>query len=169
MSDRQGLRGSVGGRGCQSAGMTAELISLTALVVSCVAFTVAVADWLQLGREAPWEATWGTEGVMVLTRRHYWPVWIEALVNFHGGGVSVANDAAFPAGIMTRGSSVVLVFGRGGRGSAVYVFYRRATVREVLRTRFGRPLPNPYWSWTTMTGTRSWSTPVLFSGMDRAA
>lgn len=32
-------------------GMTVQLVSVTALVVSCVAFLVAVADWLQLPAE----------------------------------------------------------------------------------------------------------------------
>ena len=56
---------------------TTNLISLAALAIACAAFLIAIADWLQLGREAPWEATWGEEGILVLTRRHYWPVWIE--------------------------------------------------------------------------------------------
>lgn len=150
--------------------MAVDLVSVTALVVSCVAFIVAVADWLQLGREAPWDAQWGEDGVMVLTRRHYWPVWIEALVNFHGGGVSVANDAAAPVRVLTRGSSLVLVFGPGGRGSALEVFYRRASLWQVGRMFLRRPVPpNPYWSAWAMDGSRSWSTPVLFSGMDRSS
>lgn len=152
-----------------SVGMTVELVSVTALVVSCVAFLVAVADWLQLGREAPWEVEWGTDGVMVLTRRHYWPVWIEALVNFHGGGVDVSNDAAAPVRAMRRGSSLVLLFGPGGRGSALDVFYRRASLGEVCKMLLGRPTPpNPYYSVGAMDGRHVWSTPVLFSGLDRS-
>lgn len=44
-----------------------DLVVLAALLISCVAFLVAIADWLQLGREAPWEAAWGEDGIVVLT------------------------------------------------------------------------------------------------------
>lgn len=141
-----------------------DLVALAALLISCVAFLVAIADWIQLGREAPWQAAWGEDGIVVLTRRHYWPVWVEALVNFHGGGINVVNHAAFPAGIMHRNSTLVLHVGHGGRGSAIDVFYRRATLLEVIRYRFGHPLPNPYWSLAGMDGKHQWSTPVLFAG-----
>ncbi|MDA4827521.1 hypothetical protein QWJ06_04365 [Kocuria rhizophila] len=145
---------------------TTNLISLAALAIACAAFLIAIADWLQLGREAPWEATWGEEGILVLTRRHYWPVWIEGFLNFHGGGVSVVNDAAFPVTLMGRNSTVVLRMGAGGRGSALDVFYRRATVWELTKKRLGHLHHNPHWSFTTMSTEKlSWSTPVLFSGI----
>lgn len=145
---------------------TTSLISLAALAIACVAFLVAIADWLQLGREAPWEATWGEDGILVLTRRHYWPVWIEGLLNFHGGAVSVVNGAAFPVALMSRNSTVVLRVSPGGRGTALDVFYRRATVWELVKKRLGRLHHNPHWSFTTMgTENLSWSTPVIFSGI----
>ena len=122
---------------------TTNLISLAALAIACAAFLIAIADWLQLGREAPWEATWGEEGILVLTRRHYWPVWIEGFLNFHGGGVSVVNDAAFPVTLMGRNSTVVLRMGAGGRGSALDVFYRRATVWELTKKTSGASPPQP--------------------------
>lgn len=148
---------------------TPDFISLTALVIACVAFLVAVADWLQLGREAPWEATWGEEGLVVLTRRHYWPVWIEGMLNFHGGGVAVLNDAAFPVGVMTRNSAIAISVGAGGRGTALHVFYRRATIKELVKVKFGRLHYNPHWSFTAVrTEKLTWSTPVLFSGLPRS-
>lgn len=73
-----------------------DVIAFAALLISLVAFVVAIADWLQLGREAPWEVSWGDAGVVVLTRKHYRKVWIEGLSNFHAGEVEVRNDAAFP-------------------------------------------------------------------------
>ncbi|WP_367404161.1 hypothetical protein, partial [Kocuria marina] len=149
---------------------TTNLTSLAALAIACVAFLVAVADWLQLGREAPWEATWGEDGILVLTRRHYWPVWIESFLNFHGGGVSVVNDAAAPVSLMSRNSTVVLRIGPGGRGTALNVFYRRATIWELLKKRLGRLHHNPHWSFTAMsTDHLNWSTPVLFSGLQEQA
>lgn len=142
-----------------------DLVALAALLISCAAFLVAIADWLQLGREAPWEAAWGEDGIVVLTRRHYWPVWVEALVNFHGGGITVANGGVgLPVQAMHRNSTLTLHIGPGGRGSAIDVFYRRASLWEVLKIHFRPPLRNPHWTPDAMTGKHHWSTPVLSSG-----
>lgn len=63
-----------------------------------------------------------------------------------------------------------LLFGPGGQGSALDVFYRRASLGEVCKMLLGMSTPpNPYYSVGAMDGRHIWSTPVLFSGLDRSA
>lgn len=166
-----------------------DFVSLVALMVSLVAFIVAVADWLQLGREEPWVPTWTGKGTCILKRQHYWPVWIEGFLNFRGGQVSTINDAAFPAQLLYRNQSVVIEVNPTILGTVLHVFYRRATIGELSRRhlfhlcmrithrpdvvagpRFKRlydlayrrlNVQNHHWSFNAMSGKKAWLTPIV--------
>jgi hypothetical protein len=166
-----------------------ELLAFSALLVSLVAFMVAVADWLQIGREEAWAPTWAGKGTCILKRQHYWPVWTEGFLDFHGGQVSTVNDAGFPAQLVHRNESVVVQVSPTVLGTVLHVFARRATIEELVRQRLFRlcmrttqrsdvdagprfnwlynfadrhlNVQNRHWSFDAVSGKKAWPTPIV--------
>lgn len=166
--------------------VNSDFVAGASLFVSLVAFLIAILDWLQIGREEPWQVQWTSNGGFILKRQHYWPVWIQNIHNFHGGQVNVLNDAAFIPWPVKRNAETLLRVNPVSEGTFITVCYRRLSCTELLRmqaaglleqiprhnmSRFNgkirkiqnsiRPNPGVYWNQAELIGKKSWSTPVL--------
>lgn len=166
--------------------VNSDFVAGASLFVSLVAFLIAILDWLQIGREDPWQIQWTANGGFILKRQHYWPVWIQNIHNFHGGQVNVLNDAAFIPWPIKRNAETLLRVNPVSEGTFITVCYRRLSCTELLRihtaslleqiprhnmSRFDfkirriqnsiRPNPGVYWDRAELIGKKSWSTPVL--------
>ncbi len=169
--------------------VNSDFVAGASLFVSLVAFLIAILDWLQIGREEPWQIQWTVNGGFILKRQHYWPVWIQNIHNFHGGQVNILNDAASIPWPVKRNAETLLRVDPVSEGTFITVCYRRLSCAELLRVQAAsllellprqntsgfdfkvrkiqnsiRPNPGIYWDRTELTGRKNWSTPVLAIG-----
>lgn len=115
----------------------ANLISVISLFVALTAFIISILDWLQIGREEPWEIQWSSGGYFVLKRLGYWPVVVQNIHNFHGGMVTVHNDSGFIPGVMGRNSRQLVEVDPVIPGTFIFVLYRRVGLFEFLKNFLG--------------------------------
>lgn len=127
---------------------------------------VAINDWKQVGREAPWNLTKLHDNFWLLERVHHDPaVIVTTDVSPHcsGSGMGFMNPSGMPLAVFRRTDKIVMNIPATNPGTDLVLYYREFTEDEPVPTRNEHFFGDFAWSdegIAAREGTKSWSTPL---------